>query len=219
MTSAAVQPLPGEEHAPIATRAYDARSSELARTYADALVNAAEKSGEADDVIGELEQIRDFVLTKFPTFAVMMGSPLRTSADKDRIIVQAFEGRAMPTSLNFLRVLNRHGRLELLGPIVQAARATWDRRRNRQPVTVRSAIPLSEDQIGALRDRLAQSLNGEPVISVVVDPSLLGGLVVQVGDDVYDASVLNRLEQLRQRLIEGKTHEIQSRRDHFSHSE
>ena len=51
-----------------------------------------------------------------------------------------------------------------------------------------------------------------------VDPALIGGLVVQVGDDVYDASVRNRLAQLRQRLIEGKTHEIQSRRDQFSHS-
>ena len=219
MTSTAAVPLPGEEHVPIVTRAYDSRSSELARIYADALVGAAEKSGEAEDVIGELEAIRDFVQTKFPTFAVMMGSPLRSPAEKDRIIVQAFEGHAMPTSLKFLRVLNRHGRLELLGPVVEAARATWDRRRNRKPVTVRSAVPLTEEQINAIRDRLAHSLKGTPVISVVVDPSLLGGIVVQVGDDVYDASVRNRLEQLRQRLIEGKTHEIQSRRDHFSHSE
>src|SRR2546430_2054695 len=60
-------------------------------------------------------------------------------------------------------------------------------------------------------------LGATPVVRLVVDPSLIGGLVVQVGDHVYDASVRNRLEQLRQRLIEGKTHEIQSRRDHFSY--
>ena len=57
-----------------------------------------------------------------------------------------------------------------------------------------------------------------PVITLEVDPSLIGGLVVQVGDEVYDASVRTRLEQLRGRLIERKTHEIQSRRDHFSYS-
>ena len=60
-------------------------------------------------------------------------------------------------------------------------------------------------------------IDATPVITLEVDPSLIGGLVVQVGDDVYDASVRTRLEQLRDRLIEGKTHEIQSRRDHFSH--
>jgi F-type H+-transporting ATPase subunit delta len=53
---------------------------------------------------------------------------------------------------------------------------------------------------------------------VSTDPDLIGGLVVQVGDHRYDASVKNRLAQLRQRLIEGKMHEIQSRRDQFSYS-
>ena len=48
--------------------------------------------------------------------------------------------------------------------------------------------------------------------------SLIGGLIVQIGDDVYDASVRSRLQQLRNRLIEGRTHEIQSRRDQFSYS-
>ncbi len=55
------------------------------------------------------------------------------------------------------------------------------------------------------------------MITLEVDPSLIGGLVIQVGDEVYDASVRNRLEQLRGRLIERKTHEIQSRRDQLTH--
>ena len=148
-----------------------------------------------------------------------MGSPVRTAADKDRLIAQAFEGRTLPTTVHFLRVLNRHGRLELLGPSLRAARATWDRRQNRRKVTVRSAVPLTGDQADALKERLAKTVGGTPVLKLEVDPALIGGLVVQVGDDVYDASVRNRLEQLRQRLIEGKTHEIQSRRDHFRHPE
>ena len=56
-----------------------------------------------------------------------------------------------------------------------------------------------------------------PIFQVSTDPDLIGGLVVQVGDQRYDSSVKSRLAQLRQRLIEGKTHEIQSRRDQFSH--
>ena len=60
-------------------------------------------------------------------------------------------------------------------------------------------------------------LGGTPVLTVQVDPALIGGVIVQAGDDVYDGSIRNHLEKLRHRLMEGKTHEIQSRRDQFSH--
>lgn len=205
--------------APTATTVFDEKADELARTYGEALLNAAETQGAVDDQLDELDAVYAFVRDHFPTFAVMMGSPVRTAADKDRLIAQAFEGRTLPTTVNFLRVLNRHGRLDLLGPILRTARATWDRRQNRRAVTVRSAVPLTDAETEALRERLARTVGGTPVLKLEVDPALIGGLVVQVGDDVYDASVRNRLEQLRQRLIEGKTHEIQSRRDHFRHPE
>jgi F-type H+-transporting ATPase subunit delta len=214
-------PGTSDAHAPSAAHAapFDESASELARTYSEALLNAAQKAGQVDEVLDDLDAIRSDVVGRYPVFAAMMTSPFRTAAERDAIITRAFEGRANPTVVRFLRVLNRHGRLGLLGPVAAAARAAWDRRQNRRPVTVRSAVPLPDDQAGALRDKLAGSLNATPVLRFEVDPSLIGGLVVQVGDDVYDASVRNRLEQLRQRLIEGKTHEIQSRRDHFRHPE
>ena len=204
---------------PIATRAFDDKVSDLARTYAEALVGAAEKEGPVDEVLDELEAIRSFVIGKYPTFALMMTSPLRSTADKDRIIVQTFERHALPISVRFLRVLNRHGRLELIDRVLAEGRAVWDQKQNRRPVTVRSAVPLSDAQLDALRERLRRQLNATPVLQPEVDPALIGGLVVQIGDHVYDGSVRNRLEQLRNRLTEGKSHEIQSRRDHFSYPE
>jgi F-type H+-transporting ATPase subunit delta len=80
------------------------------------------------------------------------------------------------------------------------------------------AVALDAAQEAALRDRVARMISATPILNVTTDESLIGGLIVQVGDQVCDASVRNRLEQLRQRLIEGKTYEIQSRRDQFSHS-
>ena len=120
------------------------------------------------------------------------------------------EGRTLEPVIRFLRVLNRHGRLGILPSVIRQARATLDRRMNRKAVTVRSAVPLDEAQQAALRDRLATMIHATPVVALEVDPSLIGGLVVQVGDAVYDASVRNRLERLRGRLSERKTHEIQS---------
>ena len=84
------------------------------------------------------------------------------------------------------------------------------------PVYVRTAVPLDQGQEQALREQVAGMIAATPIMQITTDPSLIGGLIVQVGDQVCDASVRNRLEKLRQRLIEGKTHEIQSRRDQFS---
>ncbi len=193
-------------------------SPEATRVYAEALINATEKRGEAEAVLDDLDAIGSDVLRAHPRFAELLASPILPAHDKDRILVEAFEDRALPTVVRFLRVLNRHGRLGLLSSIAREGRALWDRRQNRRLVTVRAAVPLDDTQQSTLRDRLARMLAATPVITIVVDPALIGGLIVQVGDRVYDASVRSGLEQLRHRLLEGKTHEIQSRRDHFSHS-
>jgi F-type H+-transporting ATPase subunit delta len=194
---------------------FDAIAPELTRNYAEALLNAS--GDQVNAVVEDLEAIETDVLRAQPRFALILMSPSVSIPEKDRILVDTFEGKALPTVVQFLRVLNRHGRLGMLTSVIRQARATIDHRQNRKPVTVRSAVPLDEGQKADIEARLASMVNATPVITLEVDPSLIGGLVIQVGDDVYDASVRTRLERLRGRLIERKTHEIQSRRDHFSY--
>lgn len=188
------------------------------RQYADALLGAAEKEGGVEAALADLEAIRDEILAPNPRFAGVLASSRVPAAEKDRILTELLEGRTSDLSLRYLRVLNRHDRLGLLGPIVVEAGRLWDERHGRVPASVRSAAPLDEGQIEELKKRLAAMTGATPVLEISTDPSLIGGLVVQIGDQVYDASVKNRLEQVRKRLIEGKTHEIQKRRDQFSHS-
>jgi F-type H+-transporting ATPase subunit delta len=189
----------------------------VARRYALALVNASESQGSVEPILDEIAEIQDDVLRPYPRFAALLASARVARAEKDRILVDLFDKRASEFVVRFLRVLNRHSRLDLLGIILLEARTLWDRRNRRFPVQVRSAVPLDEAQLQLVRDQLARMTAGTPILQVATDPSLIGGLVVQVGDHIYDASVKNRLAQLRHRLIEGKTHEIQSRRDQFSH--
>jgi F-type H+-transporting ATPase subunit delta len=191
---------------------------EVTRSYSEALLGAAEQAGLADAALDELDELVRDVLRDHPRFAEILASPSLSAEEKDRILTDTFEDRALPVVVRFLRVLNRHGRLGQVAPIVRAARALWDRKQNRRPALVRSAVPLDEAQRSALLDRLGRMLAATPLLTFEVDPSLIGGLVIQVGDDVYDASVRSRLQQLRHRLIEGKMYEIQSRRDQFSHS-
>ncbi|WZO95974.1 ATP synthase F1 subunit delta [Isosphaeraceae bacterium EP7] len=196
----------------------DDAAPELTRNYAEALVNVAQNGDDASALLDELDELVADIFVANRRFASMLSSPALSTSDKDRILSETFGGRASDTLTRFLRVLNQHGRLDLLGPVSRKARAILDGRLNRRPVSIRSAVALDESQQSALYDRLAAMLGATPVLSLAVDPSLIGGLVIQVGDDVYDASVKSRLEKLRQGLIEGKTHEISSRRDHFSHS-
>ena len=188
------------------------------RQYADALLGAAEKEGGAEAALADLEAIRDEVLEPNPKFAAVLASSRVPAAEKDRILTELLEGRTSDLALRYLRVLNRHNRLDLLGPIAVEARRLWDERHRRIPIRVRTAAPLDEGQTEELKRRLAAMTAATPVLELSTDPSLIGGLVMQIGDQLYDASVKNRLEQVRKRLIEGKTHEIQKRRDQFSHS-
>src|SRR5262245_42494132 len=188
----------------------------LVRQYAEALLNAASNEGKAEAALDDLDAIQAEVLREHPSFAQLLSSSQVPAAEKDRILDQVFAGRVADIVLRFLRVLNRHGRLNLASAVAKEARQIWDRKHKRIPVRVVSAVPLDEGQQNALKERVAGMIAAIPVLETITEPSLVGGLIVQVGDQVYDASIRNRLETLRQKLIEGKTHEIQSRRDQFS---
>ncbi len=80
-------------------------------------------------------------------------------------------------------------------------------------------MPLSDQSRDRIRQRLAESLPFEPILETQVDPSLIGGIVIRVGDTVYDSSLATRVTQLRDRLQQRSLYEIQSGRDRFSSAE
>ncbi len=189
---------------------FDDVSAQVARSYADGLLGAV--GDRAEEILGELESVRDEVFGAFPAFSRVLDSRTTSVADRDRILVNTLQGRIDPVSLNFLRVVNRHDRINLISLIVGQARLTWDRKQNRRQVSVRVAAPLDDAQQAALRDKIASWIQATPILTLTVDPSLIGGLIVQIDDDVFDASIRSRLESLRHRLIERKNYaEIQSR--------
>ena len=138
----------------------DEAAGERARPYAEALLNAAETEGDVDAVLDDMDEIVRGVLHAFPRFAEMLSAPSLAATEKDRILVETFQGGASEIVVRFLRVLNRHGRLNLIAPVALEARAIWDRRQNRKAVEVRSAVPLDDDQKRGVADRLAGWIGG-----------------------------------------------------------
>jgi F-type H+-transporting ATPase subunit delta len=187
----------------------------VARVYAEALLDAAEKQGQAGEVLEELESLVQDVFAAAPQFEAFLASRAISRKRKPPVIQSTLGSRASPIFLNFLLVVNQHERLELLRPILAAYRSLHEERTGHVRVQVSSAVPLAGDQRQRLEQELRSIFQREPIVETRIDPDLLAGLVVQVGDWVYDGSVRARLANLRNQLIERSTYAIQSRRDHF----
>ena len=115
---------------------------QIAHVYAAALYNAAENGKQLDSVIEEYESFVNDVLAKNPNFDQTLQSTIIGRADKGATIRRVFEKRASQTFLNFLLVLNDHGRLVLLRPVLAEVKAIRDQRLGRIPVQVQTAVPL-----------------------------------------------------------------------------
>jgi F-type H+-transporting ATPase subunit delta len=187
----------------------------IADVYAKALLAAAENAGLTQTVLDELHAVVTEVLDRFPKFGAILASGLISEEEKVGMVDRLFRGRVSDTLANFLKVVAHHGRLDCLRVILQQLKLLYDELRGRVQVQVATAAPLSGELAQRIADVLRTKLGAEPVVHQAVDASLIGGLVVRVGDTVYDGSVANQLKVLRQQMIDRSVHEIQSRRDRF----
>ena len=197
----------------------DVGERQLARIYGEALLNAAEEQNAASDVLGQLKELagdlsqRESFVRAFFTSGVI-GKERRESA-----IRSAFENQVHPLVLNFLLVLNDHDRLQLFRTAIEEIEKLDDLRRRRFRVRVDSVLSLAADQRQKLVEDLRHSFRLEPILDERTDEGLLGGMVLRVGDWVFDGSVRTQLLNLRKQLREMSSHEIQSGRDRFSAAE
>ena len=157
------------------------------------------------------------MLERFPRLAALLASGFVSAEDKVKIVDRTFSGRVSPVVLNLLRVLAQHERLEVLRDIVRAARKQYEQLRGMLRVEVTTASPLTDELAAKIKQQLRGMFGGEPVLVPKIKPELIGGVVLRVGDAVYDGSVAARLADMRGRIINRSVHEIQSRRDSFSH--
>lgn len=190
----------------------------IVRTYAEALLAAAEARNQADEVGRDYWGLIYDVFPAVPGLEAYLYTPSVTRRVKDELIFGLLDGKATPLFVDFLRVLNQKDRLGYVRLIGLAYRTLREIRGNRQRILVESAAPLADDQKDALRAALAAATGKTPILVVRENPDLLGGLVVHVGDRVFDTSVRTRLQTLRNTLTARGSHAIQSRRDLVSHS-
>ena len=190
----------------------DPSSQAIARVYANAFLNAG----------GELEEFASFmndVLASNPEFDNLLTSGLLSRDEAVGVIDRVVGEHGSGAFANFLRVLARHDRLGLLPEILAATQLEHEKRNNLQRVHVLSAQPLDAAATERVRAKVADAFDFDPIIIPEVDTKLIGGLVIRVGNSVYDGSLRSRLNQLAKRLQQRSLHEIQSGRDRFGSPE
>jgi len=196
----------------------DPSAASVAAVYAKGLLGAVGPGPEADEALGELDLLVKDVLDKQPAFAAVLASPRIDPQDKAAMLERVFAGKMKPILLNFLKVLARRRRLDLLRQIARAAAALRSEALGRVPAILTTAAPVDAATAREVRDRLSAALAKDVQLTTRVDASLIGGLVVRVGDQVYDGSVLSRLNRLRQTALTSAVSQAQASLDRFVRS-
>lgn len=174
----------------------------VARRYAQALYEEAERTHVTEQVDADVRLIRE-ALGASRELVMLFESPVVPRERKQAVVRALFESRVQPVTLRFVELLVEKRREALFAAAAEAYQALRDEQLGIVEVAVRTAMPLDADGEKAVVAKL-ESLTGKRVrLSVTVDESLMGGMVVRVGDTVYDGSVSGRLATLRERLKHG----------------
>jgi ATP synthase F1 delta subunit len=171
---------------------------EIARVYAEALFEVAKEKGKLDEIREELAQFAD-TLAESKEMQVFFFSPYFSSAEKKDGIRRVVDG-ADDEFVNFLELLAEKHRMPVVFRIRRQFDDLWKRENRKIDVTVTSATELDDKVVKQIGKEIESQTGRSVELSSELDDSILGGLVLQVGNMVLDASIRNRLEKLRKNI-------------------
>lgn len=183
----------------------DTSAEQLGKTYARALINAAKaEGGDAPHVIvDQLNQIVDQYLAGSQSLRSAFASPRISEDEKVRVIDRVFGGDFHPLLIKFLKVMASRDRLGHVDAVRKAACEIFDEMMGRVVASVRTAVPLDDQSRSQITQRLSSVMNREVRLIESVDPKLIGGTVIRVGDRVFDGSVATRLNSMARKTRAG----------------
>lgn len=177
-----------------------ADDTKVAKRYAAALFEVAERDGAIEAVSADLDLLERF-LSELPELRSLVLHPLVTDERKRKVLSDAFGDRMTATTLNFLYLLIRKRRETALDDVIADYRVLVDEKLGRVIARVQSAVPLSAAQVKALKAALSTRTGKNVEIEASVDPSAIGGLRVRIGDNIIDGTVQSGLESVRRQML------------------
>ncbi len=175
---------------------------EVAEVYARALFEVAAERGVLDTVREQLAQFVD-ALSSDRQLEIFFVSPYFSTAEKKAGLGRMVEG-ADETFMSFLETLVERDRMPEISHIRARYDHLWDTKMRLLPVEVTSAVTLDEATVRSIGERIGSGTGNTIQLTTVVDPDMLGGIVLRVGNTILDASIRNRLDQLRKEVAKAR---------------
>jgi F-type H+-transporting ATPase subunit delta len=171
---------------------------EIAAVYARSLFEVAKEQDKLDDIRAQLGEFAD-AMHDSRELQTFFFSPYFSTQEKDDGLDRAVSG-ADPIVVNFLKLLIENHRMPVIFRVRRGYEDLWEHENRLLLVRVTSAVELDRATVKSIGDRIAEQTGQKVDLSAGVEPDLLGGIVVRVGNQVLDASIRNRLEQLRKQV-------------------
>lgn len=169
-------------------------------SYAHALLELSDARGVTDQVAGDVRDISTMI-DNDPMLAKYLSDPSISHVQRRDKLDRTFNGKTADVLVGFLKLLNAKGKLGSFGGIAKAFKALLDERAGNQNVEVTVAQPLSESELEDVRIEISKKIGRHAQITQKVDESIIGGLVLKIGDKLIDGSVKTQLETMKRRLI------------------
>lgn len=194
---------------------FTTEQQQLGSVYAKALLGVGEKSGKTNELLEELSAVAEAVSNQ-PSLNSTLQSPQVGSEEKLKLVGKIFEKKVSAPMMNFLKVLVGKDRFDCVAAISAAAKKLNDEKSGEVQATVTTAEEISASAKDEIAKQLSKKLGKKVKLDSVVDASVVGGVVVRVGDTVYDNSVVGQLQQVRQRAMEKAAEAIREKLDRFA---
>jgi F-type H+-transporting ATPase subunit delta len=176
------------------------KNTTAATQYAQAMLQLANEGQQAPEVAAELAELKQVVKAD-ATFELFLKGPSIGIPQRLAVLERIFKGRVLPLVMNFLGVLNEHGRLGLIPGIADRYQELLDKQLGNVAVEVTLAQPMDAPALDAMGQRIGKALKKNAMLQQRVDESIIGGLVVRVGDTIMDASVQAQLAAMKRKLM------------------
>jgi F-type H+-transporting ATPase subunit delta len=174
---------------------------EIAEVYGRSLFAVAQEHGKLDDIREQLGQFAE-ALQDNRDLAVFFFSPYFSTPEKKDGLTKTLEG-ADETLVNFLELLIEKHRMPAVFRIRRYYDGLWERENKVLPVQIRTATELDDKIVKQIGDRIAKDTGQKIELTADVDPEILGGIILRVGNSILDASIRNRLDNLRKHVARG----------------
>ncbi len=173
--------------------------SKISVRYARAIFESALEAGKLEQVRKDMEYLEE--VSMLPEFRFMVVSPVMKPSEKEKLVTGILKDNVLPLTVSFVKLLMQNGREEFIRDIARNFGDMYRKHLGIKSATFTSAEPVSEVVISKIKKLVAKAAGSEVELAVEDNPDLIGGFVLQIEDQQYDASVSNSLKKVKKQLI------------------